>query len=284
MEYRLRAQLEAVRRGVLEREALVLPASLSPADRDILRDALRIVRQFRETLRTRYKLAAFWMSRGALRRLFYKASLGDHAYKFLFEPGPEDEVVALDCETTGLNPRRDDIVAVAAVRIRGNRILTSERFEAFVRPEDSQAGADSIKVHQMRQRTWRVRCRCGSPARPAALHRRPAAGRLLHRFRRPHAGQVCDGPDRGEAAQPADRGQRAVLRPKYGNAPPGTVFDLRFDNILKDLGIPPLAAHDALNDAVMAGMAYLALRDMKARGVRIWRERIGQGLPPPTGG
>ena len=59
MEYRLRAQLEAVRRGVLEREALVLPAGLSPADRDILRDALRIVRQFRETLRTRYNLAAF---------------------------------------------------------------------------------------------------------------------------------------------------------------------------------------------------------------------------------
>jgi DNA polymerase III subunit epsilon len=71
---------------------------------------------------------------------------------------------------------------------------------------------------------------------------------------------------------------------KYGNAPPGTVFDLRFDNILKDLGIPPLAAHDALNDAVMAGMAYLALRDMKARGVRIRRERMGQGPPPPTGG
>ena len=70
---------------------------------------------------------------------------------------------------------------------------------------------------------------------------------------------------------------------KYGNAPPGTVFDLRFDNILKDLGIPPLAAHDALNDAVMAGMAYLALRDMKARGVRIRRERMGQGPPPPTG-
>ncbi|WP_431269055.1 DUF294 nucleotidyltransferase-like domain-containing protein [Dankookia sp. P2] len=59
MEYRLRAQLEAVRRGVLEMEALVLPGSLSPTDRDILRDALRIVRQFRETLRTRYNLAAF---------------------------------------------------------------------------------------------------------------------------------------------------------------------------------------------------------------------------------
>ena len=59
MEYRLRAQLEAVRRGALEREALVQPASCPPADRDILRDALRIVRQFREMLRAHYNLAAF---------------------------------------------------------------------------------------------------------------------------------------------------------------------------------------------------------------------------------
>jgi len=59
MEYRLRAQLEAVRRGALEQEALVQPATLSAADRDILRDALRIVRQFREMLRNRYALAAF---------------------------------------------------------------------------------------------------------------------------------------------------------------------------------------------------------------------------------
>jgi CBS domain-containing protein len=59
MEYRLRAQLEAVRRGTLEQEALVRPSALSSADRDILRDALRIVRQFRELLRNRYNLGAF---------------------------------------------------------------------------------------------------------------------------------------------------------------------------------------------------------------------------------
>ncbi|MBK1657051.1 DUF294 nucleotidyltransferase-like domain-containing protein [Paracraurococcus ruber] len=59
MEYRLRAQLEAVRRGTLEREALIQPGALSTADRDILRDSLRIVRQFRELLRNRYALASF---------------------------------------------------------------------------------------------------------------------------------------------------------------------------------------------------------------------------------
>lgn len=59
MEYRLRAQLEAVRRGDAAREALVRPSRLSAADRDILRDALRIVRQLREVIRNRYRLGAF---------------------------------------------------------------------------------------------------------------------------------------------------------------------------------------------------------------------------------
>jgi CBS domain-containing protein len=59
MEYRLRAQLEAVHRGALDQEALVRPAALSAGDRDILRDALRIVRQFRELIRNRYNLGAF---------------------------------------------------------------------------------------------------------------------------------------------------------------------------------------------------------------------------------
>ncbi len=59
MEYRLRSQLEAVRRGDVSREALVRPGALSTADRDILRDALRIVRQFRESFRNRYRLGSF---------------------------------------------------------------------------------------------------------------------------------------------------------------------------------------------------------------------------------
>jgi len=59
MEYRLRAQLEAVARGNLAAESIVRASDLSATDRDILRDALRITRQFRETIRNRYRLAAF---------------------------------------------------------------------------------------------------------------------------------------------------------------------------------------------------------------------------------
>jgi DNA polymerase-3 subunit epsilon len=60
---------------------------------------------------------------------------------------------------------------------------------------------------------------------------------------------------------------------KYGDAPPGSVIDLSFRAILNDLDLPALDQHDAFNDALMTGMMYLKLRDLKERGVRIARLR-----------
>jgi DNA polymerase III subunit epsilon len=222
--------------------------------------------------------------RGALWRLFYRATLADHSYKFLFRPGAPDEAVSLDCETTGLNPRSDEIVAVAAVRIQGRRILTSERFEALIRPEAAPR-SESIKVHRLRERDVQG----ASPMR-----------RVLPELLRFIGGRPLVGYYIGFDVRMLDKYAMDLIQTrlpnrqievsklyydrKYGNAPPGTTFDLSFAAILRDLGIPPLEQHDALNDAVMAAMMYLELRDMKERGARIRREREGQGLPPPTGG
>ena len=224
------------------------------------------------------------MARGWLWRIFYQASLGDLGYRFLFRPGPAGEVVSLDCETTGLDPKRDHVVSVAAVLIRGNRILTSERFEALVRPEEAQAGPASIKVHRLRQRDV-------ADAQPM----RKVLPELL-RFigGRPLVGYYIDfdvrmldkyAMDLIETKMPNRQIEISALYHdlKYRNAPPGSPFNLSFANILADLGIPPLSAHDPLNDAVMAGMAYLVLRDLKARKKSIRRERHTRTLPPPTG-
>src|SRR5271167_4970544 len=86
-----------------------------------------------------------------IRRSFDRATIKDPAYRFLFEPGPEGETVAIDCETTGLNPRKDDIVTIAAIKITGARILCSERFEATVRPS-ARMNPEAIKVHGLRER------------------------------------------------------------------------------------------------------------------------------------
>jgi len=225
------------------------------------------------------------VTRNALWRLFYRATLGDHHYKFLFAPGPDDEAVALDCETTGLDPRHDEIVAVAAIRLRGNRILTSQRFEALVRPEDHQPTEASIRIHRLRERdiAHAQPMRRVLPDLLDFIGGRPLVGyyidfdvRMLDKYALDLIEAKLPNPQIEVSALYYDR--------KYGDAPPGTELDLRFASILRDLGIPMLAEHDALNDATMAAMAYLALRDLKARGSRIKRGRSGQGPPPPTGG
>jgi CBS domain-containing protein len=59
MELRLRSQLRAVKTGQHEMESLVKLSELSTADRDLLRDGLRVVKHFREVVRHRYHLGLF---------------------------------------------------------------------------------------------------------------------------------------------------------------------------------------------------------------------------------
>jgi DNA polymerase III subunit epsilon len=220
----------------------------------------------------------------AIKRLFHQASIGDQSYRFMFKPGPADEVVAIDCETTGLNVRTDDVITIAAIKIRGNRILTSERFEAIVRP-DADIQADAIKVHRLRHADV-----AQSPpirkALPRFLHfvgGRPLVGyyvdfdiAMLDKYILPHIG--IELPNRRIEVS------KLYYERKYGDAPTNTTIDLSFAAILGDLGIPPLAQHDAFNDALMSAMMYVALRDLKERGVRIARPRTGAAVFNPTGG
>jgi DNA polymerase-3 subunit epsilon len=191
----------------------------------------------------------------------------------MFRPGPVDEVVAFDCETTGLDWRRDDIITIAAVRIRGNRILTSERFEAVVRPE-ARMREEAIKVHLLREADVEVGERIETII-PRFLHfigGRPLVGyyiefdvRMVNKSLRKLIGIELPNPLIEVSTLYYDR--------KYGDAPPGTVIDLSFLAILRDLDLPALDQHDAFNDALMTAMMYLKLRDLKLRGIRIPRSR-----------
>ena len=61
-----------------------------------------------------------------LRAAFDRLLLADNAYAFLFKPDNSCEVVSLDCETSGFNILADDVVSIAAIKIRGTRILNSD--------------------------------------------------------------------------------------------------------------------------------------------------------------
>jgi CBS domain-containing protein len=59
MELRLRSQLKARRLGNMARESIVHMNELTADDRDILRNAIRVVREFREIVRHRFNLGYF---------------------------------------------------------------------------------------------------------------------------------------------------------------------------------------------------------------------------------
>jgi DNA polymerase-3 subunit epsilon len=207
-----------------------------------------------------------------LRRLFYQASIGDQSYRFLFKAPPPGEAVSIDCETTGLNVAKDDIITIAAVRIKGERILTSEAFEVVVRPEE-KISPDSMKIHQLREADVEQE----KPIRKVLrdflyfIGSRPLVGYYLEFDIKMLDKHILPFIQIGLPNRRIEVSELYYER-KYGDAPPGTSVDLRFTSILADLGLPNLGQHDALNDALMTAMMYIILRDMRNRGARIPRQ------------
>ena len=181
----------------------------------------------------------------------------------MFDPPPADEWVALDCETTGLDVRRDRIISIGAVRIVGNRLLTSQRLELLVRPERALDVA-SMRVHRLRERDLAE----GLPPEEAMrqllqfIGSRPLVGyylefdlAMINRAVWPMLGIRLPQPTIEVSALYYDYKNRQ-LPPHARNGR----IDLRFATLMSDLALPTRDAHDALNDAVMAGLAFLKLR------------------------
>ena len=178
--------------------------------------------------------------------------LADRNYAFLFQPNKSGEIVSLDCETTGFNPMADDVISIAAVKIRGTRILASQAFRALIRP-GAPMEASAIKVHQLRQQDV-ARGRTMREVLPDFLRfigSRPLVGywiafdvRMLNKYLFSLLNVHLPNRRIDVSKLYYDR--------KFGSAPPGTRIDLRYATILADLGLPSRAQHDAFEDALGA--------------------------------
>ena len=183
----------------------------------------------------------------------------------MYDPPPQGEWVALDCETTGLDVRRDAIVSIGAVRIVGNRLLTSERLELLVRP-DRALDAASVRIHQLRERDLAqgidpeqaMRCLL------EFIGSRPLVGyflqfdvAMLNREIWRLLGVRL--PQRKIEVSSMYYDFKNQQLPAHER---GGTIDLRFATMMNDLRLPLWEAHDALSDAVMAGLAFVKLRHL----------------------
>jgi len=196
-----------------------------------------------------------------IKNYFNKKNLKNKDFLFLFDENTTNEYVCFDCETTGLDPKKDDIVSIGAVIIRDNTIIASKKFVKFVKPK-TKLQANAIKIHHIRE---------------------------------------CDLKDAEDINMVIDEflnfiGNRTLVgyflefdiaminkyvKPKLGITLPNKILevseiyydykieripqaniDLRFNTIMNELKIPSLGKHDAYNDAIMTSMIFIKLKSL----------------------
>lgn len=195
----------------------------------------------------------------AIKQYFNKKNLKDPKYLYLFEKYEGDEYVCFDCETTGLDPKVDEIISIGAIVIKGNRIVHSKKFERFaktIQPLSSQ----SIKIHHIRECDIQNGHDIDEVIEQFLefVGNRPLVGyflefdcKMIDKYIQPKLGITLPNEKIEVSALYYDK-----MIKKY---PQGNI-DLRFDVIMERLSLPRLGKHDAINDVIMTAMIFLKLK------------------------
>ena len=169
--------------------------------------------------------------------------------------------VVIDCETSGLDPKRDRLLSVGAVSVRGSRIALAEAYGALI-GQTQPSTRENIAIHGIggeAQRTGRAAKEVlrelgefSGSGIPAAFHA-PFDAEILRR-----ASKAAGAPtlprrwlDLAELAP--------ALYPARRPAP------RTLEHWLGRFGIAPQARHDALGDALATAQLLLVLLGAAAR-------------------
>lgn len=190
-----------------------------------------------------------------------RKKLTDKKFDFLFDESTPNEYVCLDCETSGLNPKKDEILSIGAIHIKENKILMRKTFNIFLKPSKN-INPESIKIHHIRP----IDLENGINPQEAIyellefIGSRPIVGyyikfdvAIISRYTKEFIGIKL----------PNETIEVSSMYYKIRKRTTDYEFiDLRFDTILKNLDIPMLGKHDALNDAIMTSMMFLKLKEL----------------------
>jgi DNA polymerase III subunit epsilon len=188
-----------------------------------------------------------------------KKRLKDRNFEFLFDKNENNEMVVFDTETTGLNPKKDEIISIGAIKIKENKILMNKKFHIFIKPKED-INEQSIKIHQIRnidiQDAYNIQKGVESflhfiGSRPLIGYHLQFDVAMINKYINPLLGITL--PNRQiEVAK--------LYRKKRANKALEGFIDLSFDAIMKDLSLPIFGKHDAINDSIMTAMIYIKLK------------------------
>jgi DNA polymerase-3 subunit epsilon len=205
---------------------------------------------------------------GALKRGWMLYHLGDERFRFMWDAPPPDEWVALDCETTGLNVHRDEIISIGAVRILNGRLLRHECFDRLVKPTRS-VRRESQEIHGITTQML-----AGQPEIASVLP-------LFARFAEDTVLVAHNAAFDMRLLQLAEaRSGVAFRQPVLDTlmlsalAHPGHPdTEHRLERIAARLGVETIGRHTALGDAMLTGEVFLKLIPLLAeRGIRTLKQ------------
>ena len=196
-----------------------------------------------------------------IKNYFNKRNLKNKDFLFLFEENTNDEYVCFDCETTGLDPKKDDIVSIGAVIIKNNTIIASKKFVKFVKPK-TKLQAEAIKVHHIRECDLQD-AEDMDTVIEEFLHfigNRTLVGyylefdvAMINKYLKPKLGITLPNKILEVSAIYYDYKIERI---------PQANIDLRFNTIMNELKIPSFGKHDAYSDAMMTSMIFIKLKNL----------------------
>ena len=196
-----------------------------------------------------------------IKNYFNKRNLKDKKYLYLFDEPNNEEYVCFDCETTGLDPKKDDIISIGAVIIKNNTIVASKKFVKFIKSK-TKLQVEAIKVHHIRECDLQDAEDINKVIKEFLefIGSRTLVGyflefdiAMINKYLKPILGIKLPNKALEVSAIYYDY--------KIERIPQGNI-DLRFNTIMNELKIPSLGKHDAYNDAIMTSMIFIKLKNL----------------------
>ncbi len=168
---------------------------------------------------------------------------------------------ALDCEMTGLDPARDEILSIGAVKIRNNRVSMGDRFYQVFKPTEAVSPKEIILIHGL-----------GHDEVSRGMPLAEALDRLLAFIGDSVVvGHFTDIDLRFLNAALAARSRKALRNPALDTrllhrwsrrgtpAADPEAGDPRLEDVVVEMGLPRYPAHHAFYDALTTGLVFLKL-------------------------
>jgi DNA polymerase III subunit epsilon len=202
-------------------------------------------------------------------------------------PIEECEFVVLDTELTGLNPRRNEIVSIGAVRIRQMRIVVGENFHTYVHARKPPL-KDSTLIHRITSEQLNTAPRL-EEALPKFVEFCGAAALVGHylqldlAFINRAARRILGGGLQNPVMDCARLAQAHLAHLNRSGVKRISLDDsFQLPKLAREYGLPLFVPHDALEDAMQTAYLFLfltaKLRECGLATFRDFRRAAEQGL------